>query len=168
MEKMNLKVRVSAREIYIFSMYNYLASPFGVFAILGTLAVFALVIYNRARLGDQVAYLIVAAMLFFIVFQLFQVRLKAKRQAKSSEHAPDILFNLEPDGIRVRQGTEKGEIRWDQLYKVKHVAGVYMLYLGQGQAYLIPDSALNGTARETFLKILKAYVPEKKRKGVAV
>ena len=165
---MELRFKVTAREIFVFSVNNYYRSVSGIVSVLCTIAALAFIVINRERIGVTTADLLFMAILLVAVGQVFVMRQRAAKQAADPVSSQEMFFKLNSEGVRVRQGKETGNVTWDQILRVKKISGIYMLYLSRNQAYLIPERVFRGAAKQRFLKLLEQYVPAGKRKGIKI
>ncbi len=165
---MELRFKITAREIFVFSVNNYYRSVSGIVSVLCTIAALIFIVFNRERIGIKVADLLFMVILLVAVGQVFIMRQRAARQAANPVSSQEMFFKISSDGIRVRQGKETGNVTWDQVLRVKKISGIFMLYLSRNQAYLIPERAFRGAGKQRFLQLIEKNVPAKKRKGIKI
>lgn len=163
---MDLRVKMTARELFLFSVYHFYRSIPGIVSIsctfmaLGTMAVIW---------SSQPALMRgVMALIFILVVagQPFALYRKAVRQTADPQRSKEIHFKMDYNGIRVQQGKEKGALKWRQIVKVGRVSDIYILYLNKDQAYLIPGRVLDGSKKTQFLNLISQYVPAERRRRI--
>lgn len=163
---MDLRIKVTAREIFLFSLHHYYHSTPGFISIGCTiLALGAVAATWPAQPGYMKAALILAAFLIAAT-QPFVLYRKAGREALDPQRSRETHFKIDYNGLRIHQGKDKAVIRWNQIVKVGKISDIYILYLSKDRAYLFPERALAGGRKEQFLNLLREYLPAEKRKGI--
>ena len=163
---MDLRVKVTSREIFLFSLHHYYHSVPGFISIGCTiLALGAVVATWPAQPGFMKAILALAVVLIACT-QPFVLYRKAGREALDPQRSKETHFKIDYNGLRVHQGRDKAVIRCKQIIKVGKVSDIYVLYLTKDRAYLFPQRVLEGGKKEQFLNLLREYVPAELRKGI--
>ena len=163
---MDLRVKVTSRETFLFSLHHYYHSVPGFISIGCTiLALGAVVATWPAQPGFMKAILALAVVLSACT-QPFVLYRKAGREALDPQRSKETHFKIDYNGLRVHQGRDKAVIRWKQIIKVGKVSDIYVLYLTKDRAYLFPQRVLEGGKKEQFLNLLREYVPAELRKGI--
>ncbi len=148
------QIRVSAGDLWRFSMYHANKGYLGIFNVLFTLGSLYLLVtkWGTAQLYQKLLLLI--CVLMFTVWQ------------------PGLLFLREPvtmtfaeEGFTVVQGDQSMEVTWDQIGRVVGIPGELILYMGRIRAYLLPDRILGGE-KEAFAAFLREVLPKEKLKKV--
>lgn len=163
---MDLRVKVTAREIFLFSLHHYYHSTPGFISIGCTVLALGAVAaawniqpgYMKATLA--LAVVLIAATQPFILYR------KAGREALDPKRSKETHFKIDYNGLRVHQGKDKAVIRWNQIIKAGKVSDIYVLYLTKDRAYLFPERVLLGGKKEQFLNLLREYIPAEKRRGI--
>lgn len=163
---MDLRVKMTAREIFLFSVYHFYRSIPGCVSIACTimaLGAMGVIWYSQPAFMRGV---MVVVFILVVFGQPFALHRKAVRQAAHPQLSREIHFKMDYNGIRVQQGKDKGSLRWKQILKVGKVSDIYILYLNKDQAYLIPERVLDGGKKEQFLELVRQYVPAEKRRRI--
>ena len=65
----------------------------------------------------------------------------------------------------MEQAEASGEIEWKQVRKVVRLKSMYILDMGYGRAYLLPNASVEGREEE-LIAVLKEKLPKTKTKGL--
>ena len=163
---MDLKVKMTAREIFLFSVNHFYRSLPGLISVGCTIMALGAVGVTWPAQPAVMRGVLALAFLLVLGSQPLILYRKAVRQASDPQLSREIHFKLDYNGIRVQQGKEKAVIYWKQIVKVGKVSDIYILYLTKDRAYLIPDRVLSGGRKEQFLDLVRQYVSAEKRRGV--
>ncbi len=160
-KEIRFRVRLTANDLWRFSMYHANKGYLGFFNVFFTLGALFLLIFKGTQMLLPQRLLLVVCALMFTVWQPMLLWVKARKQAsgKSMKEAIDMTFS--DGGIRVEQGGEELELRWDDLRQVKRIPGELILYTDRIHAYLLPDTAVGGQ-REELVKLLREKLPREK------
>lgn len=163
---MELRIKLTAADIYKFSMYHFYRSAPGVISVFCTVMVFGVVAVSwnaqppSWRIGLLAGAVIVAACQPLVLYR------KAVRQTQNPLLSKEIFMKLDHNGIKAQQGKDKANLRWKQIIKAKKIPGMHVLYLDRSNAYLIPGWVLDGSKKEEFEDLIKKHVAAEKRKGI--
>ena len=163
---MELRVKNTAREIFLFSMSHFYRSVPGIINVVCMIMALGL---SAAVWGSQTGPMRVmlgAALAAALAVQPFVLYRKAAREAADPNRSREIHFKIDYNGLKVSQGKEKASIRWNQVLKVGKVSDIYIIYLTKNRAYLIPGRVLTGEKKEMFLGLIRQYVSTEKRRGI--
>lgn len=163
---MDLRIKVTAREIFLFSLHHYYHSTAGAISIgCSVLALGAVAATWSAQPGYMKGILALAVVLIAAT-QPFVLYRKAGKETLDPQRSRETHFKIDYNGLRVHQGKDKAVIRWNQIVKVGKISDIYILYLTKDRAYLFPERVLDGGKKEQFLNVIREYVPAEKRKGI--
>lgn len=163
---MELKVTLTAKEIFLFSVHHFYHSVPGLISLGCTvLALLAGASALAAQSADAQGA-VLAIMILVVVTQPYILYRKAVKKAADPQTSKQIQYKFDFNGIRVQQGKEKASLRWNQIDKVGKLFSIYIIYLTKERAYLIPVRVLPGGKKGQFLDIIKKYIPAEKRKGI--
>lgn len=163
---MDVRVKLTVKDIFSFSIYHFYKSTMGVISIFCTLAVILVTVAYWSLQSGLFQVILLTGVILVAGSQPFILYRKAVRQTKDPALSREILLKFDYSGFKAQQGKDKAAIRWSQLLKVKRIPGMYVLYLEKGRAYLLPDWALSGDKKRLLLELIRAHVNEKKRKGI--
>ena len=107
--------------------------------------------------------MIFCAMLFTVI-QPCVIWRRTGKQAKTEAFNKTIHLTL-GDKIFVEQAEASGEIEWKQVRKVVRLKSMYILDMGYGRAYLLPNASVEGREEE-LIAVLKEKLPKTKTKGL--
>jgi len=158
-------IQVDARDLWKFSMYHSNKGYLGVFNVLFTLASLYLLLAKWNDTGAAYRLLLLMCAMMFTVWQPGILFLKALKQAGNERlrAAVDMAFGKE--GFTVSQGGQSMEVAWDQVTRAARIPGIYVLYMSNIRAYLLPDQVL-GSEKEAFAGFLREVLPKERRKRV--
>ncbi len=157
---MKIVVKMTARDLFDFSMYNSYSGFTGLFNIVftaGAVAILA-VTWNWPTVSVYQRILLVLCALMFTVVQPVLLMQKSKKQAASTGFSLPITLTLSDEKFAVEQGGVTGDMEWGQIWKVICIKSLYIIKVGPVRAYLIPKRCVEG--REKKLEsILKKNLP---------
>ncbi len=163
--EITIEVRMTANDLWRFSMYHANKGYFGVFNVLFTLAVLYLLFFQGAQMALPQRLLLVVCALLFTVWQPLLLMMKARKQAAGAGAREPVAMTFSGDGIRVEQMGEHLELKWEDVRRVKRIPGELLLYTDRIHAYLLPDDAVGGK-KEELVKLFRENLPKEKRKGI--
>jgi hypothetical protein len=160
-----LDVKLTAKDLWKFSMYHSYRGFQGIFSILfSAAALYALATtWRTATISYRL--LLFVCVLMFTVWQPFVLYMKAARQAKRSVIHDGMTLSISAEGIVVTQGQEKLELRWEDVVLVKRIGTMLIIYMDRIHAYLLPDSVTGEKAAE-LTAFIKENLPPERRKRI--
>lgn len=147
-----LKMKITTRDLWIFSMYHSNRGFQGVFNIIFTLAWFYLLITQELDIPRRIAYLVCAMM--FSVIQPLLLYLKSMKQAKTDAIRQEFILSIQEKGLKVTQANSSGEFAWEDIYKTMFYPNLIIIYVDIRRAYLIPKRYWKENQKE-LIQILK-------------
>ena len=160
---MEIKVKVTGRELYRFALYHLLHSPTICF-YLTLLAVFLVIRHFSTDYDPEVMNLVLMIFAGYAIFYIFRLRYKAEQKANHPQHGAEITYKIEYGGIRVRQGSEISVLKWEDVMEVKKIAEMYVIYPAPRCGLLVPRRVFVKAKEERFLKLLEQHMSEKQLK----
>lgn len=166
MEKeMKFEVKLSAKDLWQFSMYHANGGLMGGFNLIFTVAAVALLIIRWGELTDAYRLLLVGCALIFTVFQPALLYSKVRKQAKSPVMQQPMYLTFHKDGLNVEQNDQKIDFTWDQMGQMAKKPTMVILYMDRVHAYLLPKTVL-GEQENDFCDMVRAHLPKEKRRGI--
>lgn len=160
-KELRFRVRMTANDLWRFSMYHANKGYLGVFNVLFTLAALFLLVFQSGQMLLPQRLLLVVCALMFTVWQPMLLLVKARKQAAGRGMKEPIDMFFGDEGIRAEQGGESVELAWDDVRRVKKIPGELIIYTDRIHAYLLPDAAVGGQ-REELNKLLHEKLPKEK------
>lgn len=168
MEQINplvLDVKLTAKDLWKFSMYHSYRGFQGVFSFLFSAAALYVLIATWTTATLPYRILIIVCTLMFTVWQPFVLYMKAARQAKRSVIRAGMILSFSAEGIVVTQGQERLELLWENVIMVKRVGKLLIIYMDRIHAYLLPDSVAGEKISE-LTALMKENMPPERRKRI--
>ena len=164
---MKISVKMTARDLFTFSMYNSYTGFMGFFNIGFSLAALVLLIvtWDWPQAVWHQKLLMGFCALLFSVIQPCLLWNKSKKQAQAHGFSTPVNLTLSDDGVFVEQAGVTGDMPWKYVTKIVRLKSMYIIKVGPGRAYLVPNDTIEGREQE-FVDILKRNLPEKKTKGL--
>lgn len=164
-EPLVIEVKLTARELWRFSMYHSYKGFSGAFNVIFSAAAVFLLATTWSR--DTVFYraLLVVCALMFTVWQPALLYVKAVRQAKTPAIRTPLTLSFDEKGIKAAQGTESLELEWEKISRAERGFGMLMIYMDRVHAYLLPDSVI-GEKRAVLCELIKEKLPSNRRKRI--
>ena len=147
---MKIQVKMTARDIFDFSMYSAYSGFAGIFT-------FVFLILQRVML--------LGCIILFVFVQPIMIWMKAKAHAKTTGYSTPINLDVSDEQIGVEQAGVTGELKWDQIWKVVRIPNMYIIKVGPTNGYLVPFRSIEGRKQE-FVDFCKRNLPPKKTKGL--
>lgn len=164
---MEIKVKLTTKEIFLFSIYHFYRSWAGIMSIGVLIAAVVVTGIRWEGLDESVKDTLPIVIMLAAVMQVFILYRKAAKQAENPQMGQEIQYKLDYTGVRAHQGKNSSIVSWDQIVRVKRVFDMYVLYLAGRQGFLIPDRVLLlGNKRDRFLSVIKRYVAADRIKGI--
>lgn len=163
---MELRIKLTAKEIFIFSIIHFYKTMAGVFSVICAAMVLGVVVVSWSSQTGVLRLVLFLSGVVVVVCQPFMLYQKAVKQTQNTETGKEIFYKMDYNGVKVQQGKEKAVVYWNQILKIKKLPGIYVMYLNRSRAYLFPERSLVGGKKEQFLKVLIQHVPAEKRKGI--
>ena len=161
---MDLRVKVGAREIFLFSLHQFYRTMPGFFSIGCTLIAYGALFAVWGSLDTVMGIALFLAIAASMFSQVIMMRRRAEKQASDPNMSQETYFKFDYNGFKVTRGKEKAQIPWKQIIKVGKIKDIYVLYLTQNRAYLIPGEYLKNGREQKFLRLLKEYMPAERIK----
>ena len=158
-------IRITAKDLWGFSMYHSNKGYLGIFNVFFTLAALWLLVTKWGQFNIPYRLFLVVCALMFTVWQPFLLYLKARKQAKGTMVKEPMEMIFSKEGFVIEQGGQKQEVSWEQIGRVEYVKGMLIIYMSRIHAYLLPDRAV-GEEKEKLRKLLRESVPKERRKRV--
>lgn len=158
-ENLDFQVKLTAKDLWQFSMYHAYAGASGVFCLIFTLASLFLLVTRWGFLNIFQRVMLVVCALIFTVWQPVLLYLKAGRQAKKTSVSMPMSLCFGKEGLTVRQDGQTAEFAWEQIGRVDRMKTMAILYMDRVHAYLIPQSVM-GQNEEAFYELMKEHLPQ--------
>ena len=162
---MKFSVKMTAKDLFDFSMYNSYSGAMGLFNVIFTFAALVLLIVTWGSTDVYQKVLLAFCVLIFTVIQPAMLHVTSKKQAEMHGFSTPVNLTLTDEKIAVEQAGVEGEILWSQVWKAARIPSMFILKVGPSHAYLLPNAAVEGREEE-LLALLKKNLPEKKTKGL--
>lgn len=140
---MNTKVKLSARDIYEFSMHNSYYNISGFIGVMISLVALVGAVFSigRTSIVNTVLLFIVAAM--FTVIQPLMIKLKSNKQAKMNQSIGAFLeYTFDDEGFTISDGANEDRVMWELILKLESTKNLALLYTTMMRAFVIPKDSL--------------------------
>ncbi len=164
-KEFRFEVKLTAKELWKFSMYHTNSGVLGIFNGLFTLvALFALVMRWSALQPSHRLLLGICAMIF-TVWQPALLYFKARKQARTPVISSAMYLTFGEDGLRVEQNGQHVDFKWEQMGRMDKLPSLVILYMDRMHAYLLPMAAIGGQAEE-FFEMARHHLTDKQRRRI--
>lgn len=160
-----IEVRLTARDLWKFSMYHSYRGMQGIFNVIFSVAAIFLLITTWSSNSIPYRVLLIICALMFTVWQPGILYLKAARQAKKPMIQNAMTLSFSQEGILVSQGKEILELGWDNIGRVDRIRDMMIVYTDRVHAYLLPDS-VTGENKPALSALIKEKLPPNRRKRI--
>lgn len=159
------EVKLSAKDLWKFSMYYSYKGFKGLFNLIFTAAAVYLLITDWNTVSVWYRVLLVVCAMMFTVWHPCLLYLKAAKQAKAPAIKIPTKLSFSREGIVVSQGGERLELTWEAIALVEQVKSLLIVYMDRVHAYLLPDS-LTGEMKTELCGLIREMLPPGRRKKV--
>lgn len=164
-ETIRFRIQITAKDLWMFSMYHSNKGYLGVFNLFFTLASLWILVTRWSDVTVAYRILLLICVLMFTVWQPALLYMKAAKQAKTKAVKEPMDMTCSKEGILIEQAGQSQEITWDQIVKVEQVRGLLIIYMGRVHAYLIPEQTA-AVCRDQLLELIRANLPVERRKKI--
>ena len=164
-ETIRFRIQITAKDLWMFSMYHSNKGYLGVFNLFFTLASLWILVTRWSDVTVAYRILLLICVLMFTVWQPALLYMKAAKQAKTKAVKEPMDMTCSKEGILIEQAGQSQKITWDQIAKVEQVRGLLIIYMGRVHAYLIPEQAA-AVCRDQLLELIRANLPVERRKKI--
>ena len=161
----DVTLRITAKDLWMFSMYHANAGFMGMFNLIFSLAALYLLIFRWSTTTVPYRCLLVVCALIFTVWQPFLLWNKARKQAKRPAVKNPMRLIFDDEKLTVSQEENSADFTWEQMGRLDAKSSMYILYMDRVHAYLIPKETL-GEQEETFRELVTAHLPKERRRKV--
>lgn len=162
--EIRFEVRLTAKELWQFSMYHANSGAMGLFNLIFTVAALFLLVFRWGMLTGAYRLLLLGCVLIFTVLQPLLLYGKVRRQAKSPAITEPMYLTFGKEGLQVEQSGQSAQFTWEQMGRMDKKPGLIVLYMDRVHAYLLPKTVL-GEKEEEFLEMARKHLPKERRKG---
>ena len=163
-KEMKFEVKLTAKELWQFSMYHANSGAMGLFNVIFTAAALFLLVFRWGTLTAAYRLLLLGCVLIFTVLQPILLYGKVKRQAKSPAITEPMYLTFNEEGLKVEQSGQQAEFTWEQMGRMDRKLSLVVLYMDRVHAYLLPRKLL-GEQEEAFFEMAGKHLPKGRRKG---
>lgn len=163
-KEMKFEVKLTAKELWQFSMYHANAGFTGLFNLIFTVAALFLLVFRWGELTAAYRLLLVGCVLIFTVLQPLLLYGKVRKQAKTPVMAEPMYLTFREEGLEVEQNGQNAVFTWEQMGRMDKKPTMSVLYMDRVHAYLLPKAVL-GEQETEFYEMVKTHLPKERRKG---
>lgn len=160
-----VEIKLSAKDLWKFSMYFSYKGLKGIFNLVFTLAAIYLLAADWNTVAAWYRVLLILCALMFTVWHPSLLYLKAAKQSKSPAIKNPTTLSFSREGIVVTQVDKRLELTWEEVALVEQAGALMILYMDRVHAYLLPDS-LTGEGKEALCALIREMLPGERRKRV--
>ena len=139
-ESVRFRIQITAKDLWMFSMYHSNKGYLGVFNLFFTLASLWLLVTRWSDVTVAYRILLLICVLMFTVWQPALLYMKAAKQAKTKAVKEPMDMTCSAEGILI-------------------------IYMGRVHAYLIPEQA-SAACKEQLLEMIRTNLPAERRKKI--
>ena len=163
--ELKFEVRLTAKELWAFSMYHANGGMRGIFNLLFTAVALFLLIVKWSVLPVSSRILLIVCLLLFTVWQPVLLYTKARKQAKTAAVRDAMNLTFDGEGLKVEQNGQTAAFTWDQMGRMDRMPTMIVLYMDRVHAYLLPKS-VTGEQEEALCEMARKYLPKERRRKI--
>ena len=164
-ETLSFTMNLTARDLWIFSMYHANGGFMGVFNVVFTLAALYILVFRWGSFTVEYRLLLVLCVLIFTVWQPLLLLWKAVKRAKSPVIRETMRLSFGDGGLKVDQGGQTAEFPWENMARMDRLPNVVVLYMDRVHAYLLPKRVMEGQ-EEAFYELARKHLPKERRRRI--
>ena len=166
-EGLEIKVTMTAEHLFTFSMYNSYNGWKLIFAIGFTLAwiVILFATWNMEASVWHQKLLMAFCILIFPALQPYLLWSSTKKQSQTHGFSTPVTIKLAHNHIYIEQAGHCGDFEWARIKRFVRIKSMFIMDMGSGRAYVIPDESIRGREQE-LVDLVKKQLPETKTKGL--
>ena len=145
---MKIQVKMTARDIFDFSMYSAYSGFAGIFTFVFLILVIGILGYAWSSVAVMQRVMLLGCIILFVFVQPIMIWMKAKAHAKTTGYSTPINLDVSDEQIGVEQAGVTGELKWDQIWKVVRIPNMYIIKVGPTNGYLVPFRSIEGRKQE--------------------
>lgn len=142
-EEISFSVKMTAKEVYKFTLYHIYHSFSGFLGIL--LAAFSLIMLATSfqTLSNQTRTFLILLAAWVIVIDPLMLYSRAKSQVKKNKvYQKPLTYTLNADGITVSQEEISQTVAWERLRFIIETKSQYLIYSNRINAFIFPKEAV--------------------------
>lgn len=167
MTELNFDAKLSARELYAFSMRHTYRSLSGIFGLVISFASLIICAVRFEYLDKTAVLALIIIGLIFTVIQPVMLWSKAKAQVRKNKSINATLhYTINDDGITVSQGEQEAVVKWYQIRKTVVAKDAIYVYMSPVRAFIFTKKQCGDDFLELVndiqekVKQYKDYEPE--------
>lgn len=166
-EGMEIKVKMTGKHLFTYSMYNSFNGAKLIFSIVFTIAWIVILIatWNMEQAVWYQKLLMVFCILIFPVLQPYLLWNSTKKQEQTIGFSTPVTIKLAQNHIYIEQAGHCGDFEWARIKKFVRIPSMFIMDMGYGRGYLIPNESIEGREQE-LVELVKKQLPEAKTKGL--
>ena len=142
--KVSFDVKLEAKDLYKFNIAQAYKGMQGFLSVLLPVLVFAYAVstYGTVSFGSTLVY--VGLGIMFLVYVPISLWLRVKKLVNNPNNAlsKSIHYDFEEDVIRVSVEEESVEFKWENIFQLKTMGDLVLVYTNRINAYILPKTQL--------------------------
>lgn len=137
--KVEFDVNLEQKHIFKFNMHQAYRSVQGILSLVIPILIFTRLYTNYQQMATDQIFIHIGLGVLFLVYVPVSLWLGAKKALqKNSVLASTLHFEFTESMIRVTQGQDKAEFKWENIYKMISTKDLVLIYTNRIHAYVIP------------------------------
>ncbi|BBF44363.1 hypothetical protein lbkm_3076 [Lachnospiraceae bacterium KM106-2] len=163
-KEINISVKMRTKDMFDFLFRHAYTNLSGILGVILSACAFVYLILNYQELSTAKIALLIFGSLLFTVINPIQLYMKAAQQVKLNPAFKDALvYRITEEAVNVKQGGQKGDIKWDEIIKVIETKKSILIYTSNVTAFILPKASMEG--QEAALRdLIKQKIDAKKCK----
>lgn len=142
-EEIRFSVKMTAGEVYRFTIYHMYHKFSGIFGVGLSLVAFIMLITSFESLTDQSRVILVMIAVWFTILVPVILFFRSKGQVKRNKsYQKPLNYQLDRTGITVSQDDVEQTIAWENLMKIIETKSQFLIYSSNIHAFVFPKKAV--------------------------
>ncbi len=156
-------VKLKTADMFCFLMHYTYSALSGIIGVLFSIGATVLLVLMWKDLDIAYRFLLIVCALLFTVINPFMLWKRAKRQVLTSPALKEpITYVFGVNGVNMSMGKEKADLAWTDFYKIKKIAGRYILYTSRIRSNIVPVSCFENEEDAADVAVMiKEYYKKK-------
>lgn len=137
--KVEFDVNLEQKHIFKFNMHQTYRGVQGILSLAIPILIFTRLYANYQQMATDQILMHIGLGILFLVYIPVSLWIGAKKALqKNSVLASTLHFEFTENMIRVTQGEDKAEFKWENIYKMISTKDLVLIYTNRINAYVIP------------------------------
>lgn len=162
--EIKFEVKMTPKLMYHFMLNHTYRSISGILGVVFGIASFVMFGMTFGKTSETFSVLYLLFGVWFVFYLPLNLYLKSKQQVKKNAvFTKPVSYLVNEEGISVVQEEQKGECKWENIWKACKTGTCIYVYTSPRNAFIFPKEAV-GAQYDDLIGMLKKHLSKKKAK----